>query len=313
MERKLLYIGPEQGLISVQSVVGQCLRVVVAAPERDVVTDELRDSTAVLDASMKIRITDNMVANSPMLKIISCATTGSDHIERGELNKRNIPVRTLREDSELLRNLTPAAELTWALVMSLARKIPAALDHVRTGYWNRELFPGIMLNGKQMGIIGCGRIGGWVGRYAQAFRMHVVGFDPYVDPFPTHIHRVSLEELVEKSDFISIHVHLSAQTRLLMSFEMFERVKPGAFFINTSRGDVADEAALLKALSSGRLAGAGLDVLSQEPDIEGSQLLQYARKHNNLIITPHCGGFSPDAVALVCARAAKKIVDFLVI
>jgi D-3-phosphoglycerate dehydrogenase len=159
--------------------------------------------------------------------------------------------------------------------------------------------------------VGCGRIGGWMARYGAAFGMRVVGHDPFVDPWPDGIRRVPLEELVETSDVVSVHVHLSAETRGLVSAALFERMKPGAIFVNTSRGALADEAALLRALESGRLAAAGLDVLEGEPAIEGHPLLAYARRHSNLILTPHCGGFSPDAVRLVCARAAEKIRDAL--
>ncbi|MDH5298594.1 MAG: NAD(P)-binding domain-containing protein [Desulfobulbaceae bacterium] len=308
---KVLFIGPSFAEKHLQEMFDPMFALVPVPPEPNALASALADAAAVLDASMQVRITDAMVTNAPKLRIISCATTGSDHIERGELDKRRIPVRTLREDQDLLQNLTPAAELTWTLFMALARKIPAALAHVRSGGWNRELFPGVMFNGKRLGVIGCGRIGGWVARYAQAFGMDVVGHDPFVAQFPAHIREVSLKELAETSDFISIHVHLSDQTRQLMSRDLFERIKPGAFFVNTSRGGVADEVAMLEALSSGRLAGAGLDVLSFEPDIEGTDLARYAREHDNLIITPHCGGFSPDAVVLVCARAAAKIVEHL--
>ena len=106
-------------------------------------------------------------------------------------------------------------------------------------------------------------------------------------------------------------MHLSDATRGLISADVFDRMKPGAIFINTSRGAVADEAALLKGLESGRLAAAGLDVLEGEPDIETHPLLKYARAHDNLLITPHCGGYSPDAVRLVCRRAAEKVVERL--
>lgn len=280
-----------------------------ASPEA--VAEALMDADALLDASMKVRITDDMIRKANKLKIIACATTGSDHIDRQELGKRSIPVRTLREDRDLLLNLTPAAEHSWALLMACARKLPVAFDHVKSGKWVRELFPGIMLRGKRIGIIGCGRIGSWMGRYAQAFGMEVAGYDPYVDPLPEGFNRTTLEELIHTSDFISIHVHLSEETRGLVSRDCFEMIKPGSVFINTSRGSVIDETALLESLKTGRLGAAGLDVLEGEPETDQHPLVEYARSHDNLIITPHCGGFSPDAVALVCAHSAKKIIQEL--
>ena len=270
--------------------------------------EALTGADALLDASMKVHITNEMLLKAKKLKIIACATTGSDHIDREELESRSIPVRTLREDPDLLRNLTPAAEHSWALLMACARRLPPASDHVKSGGWTREWFPGIMLRGKRIGIIGCGRIGGWMGNYARAFEMDLVGYDPYVDPLPEGFSQVTLQTLMRTSDFISIHVHLSEETRGLVSRECFEIIKPGAVLINTSRGGVIDEKALLDSLKSGRLKAAGLDVLEGEPEIDEHPLVKYARANDNLIITPHCGGFSPDAVALVCAHTAKKIV-----
>lgn len=307
----ILYLGAEAGLEAADKVVSGRAKVLHILAHKIDVENAIVDCDAILDASMKVRITDAMVASAGKLQIISCATTGSDHIERTELNKKGIPVRTLTEDRKLLQNLTPAAELSWALLMACARKIPAAFDHVKSGGWNRELFPGVMLKGKLLGIIGCGRIGKWMGRYAQAFGIESVGYDPYIKKFPLHITPISLEDLVQASDFITIHVPLTDETSGFLSKKYFEVMKPEAILVNTSRGAVIDEEALLEALESGRLRAAGLDVLAGEPNVDKSGLVQYATTHDNLIITPHCGGFSPDAVALVCERAMEKIVEHL--
>ena len=308
---KIIYLGAEVGFEALKASVGEDVSAVHVNAETSFVAEALQDADAVLDASMKVHITDQMVQQAPNLKVISCATTGSDHIERGELNKRGIPVFTLKEDRELLFNLTPAAELSWALLMACARKLAPAFEHVKAGNWVRENFPGVMLRGKQLGLVGCGRIGTWMSRYARAFGMTVAGVDPYLDTMPEGVTSTSLEALFETSDFISVHVHLSDETRGLLSRSLFEHVKPGCIFINTSRGAVADEAALVDVLRSGRLGGAGVDVLDGEPDIGSHPLVEYARQHDNLIITPHCGGFSPDAVAIVCQRAAQKIIKHL--
>jgi D-3-phosphoglycerate dehydrogenase len=275
------------------------------------VASALKQADGLIDASMRVKITGEMLRRAPNLRIISCATTGSDHIAKDEAASRGIEIRTLREDPELLRDLTPAAELSWTLVMACARRLVPAVAHVRQGKWQREEFPGMMLRGRTLGLVGCGRIGQWMARYASAFGMRVVGCDPNIDPWPSTIERATLREVAEQADILSVHVHLSDATRGLISAEVFDRLKPGAIFINTSRGAVGDEAALLKALESGRLAAAGLDVLEGEPDIETHPLLKYAQAHDNLVITPHCGGYSPDAVRLVCRRAAEKVVERL--
>lgn len=308
---KVVYLGAEEGREACSEVLAEHAEVLHPQAEPGAVADALKGASALLDASMKVPITDAMVADAPALAIISCATTGSDHIARGELDKRNIPVRTLRDDRDLLNNITPAAELTFALLLACARKLPAAVDAVKRGEWVREDYPGLMLNGRRLGVIGCGRIGGWMARYARAFGMDVVGYDPFLDMLPDTIDRVSLEKLVETSDAVTVHVHLSDETRGLMSAELFARIKPGAIFLNTSRGAIADEAALLKGLESGRVGAAGLDVLDGEPDVADHPLRHYAETHDNLLITPHCGGFSPDAVRVVCRRAAEKIRDKL--
>jgi phosphoglycerate dehydrogenase-like enzyme len=309
--KTILYLGAEVGVTAAEETVSGWAKVIRVPSKPGEVQSQIKTIDALLDASMKVRITDTMVASAANLKIISCATTGSDHIERAELNRRGIPVRTLMEDKQLLLNLTPAAELSWTLLMACARMLPAAIDHVKAGGWDREQFPGIMLNGKRIGIIGCGRIGTWMSRYAQAFAMDIVSYDPFISKFPPQITPVSLEELARTSDFITIHVPLTDHTKGLFSESCFAKVKAGAILINTSRGAVIDERALLNALESKRLKAAGLDVLTDEPEIEKSPLAQYAKTHHNLILTPHCGGFSHDAVKIVCRRAAEKIVEHL--
>ncbi len=308
---KIIYLGAEVGAIAAEeAAAGRANIVRIPAIVADLQV-AIKTCDALLDASMKVPVTDAMVASAANLRIISCATTGSDHIERAELNRRGIPVRTLMEDKALLLNLTPAAELSWALLMACARMLPAAVAHVKTGGWDRELFPGIMLNGKRIGIIGCGRIGTWMSRYAHAFGMDIVGYDPLLSEFPEHIQPVALEDLARTSDFITIHVPLTDDTRGLFSAKYFAALKTGSILINTSRGAVIDEQALLDALESKRIKAAGLDVLTAEPHIEASALYHYAKSHDNLILTPHCGGFSHDAVKIVCRRAAEKIVEHL--
>ena len=304
---RIVFVGPEEGLAAARNEIAGRADVVFTLANADSLSQALAEADALIDASMKVRITDAMIMAAPRLKIISTATTGSDHIDRRVANERSIQVRTLREDGDLLREITPAAELTWALVLACARRLVPAVEHVRAGGWNRELFPGVTLKRRELGIIGCGRIGQEIAGYAHAFGMRVMGFDPYLDPWPGNITRRDLSQLVAEADVISVHVHLSDETRNLIDSDLFGRMKAGAIFINTSRGAIADERALVRSLESGQLAAAGVDVLDGEPDIGDHPLVDYARTHDNLLITPHCGGFSPDAVKLVCARAAAKV------
>lgn len=309
---QVVYVGASEGFDAASEALENVATVIHVDAEIDAVTEALTYAEGYLDASMQVRITDAMVKDAPNLKIISSATTGSDHIERNELDARNIPVYTLKEDRALLNNITPAAELSWALLMACARKLPAATRHVEDGKWVREDFPGIMLNGRKLGLIGCGRIGGWMSRYATAFGMDIIGYDPIVRKLPETIKKANLKEIFKTCDFVSIHVHLSSETRGMITRELFEMMKPGGVFINTSRGALTDEAALLDGLESGHIGAAGLDVLNGEPDTANHPLVQYAKENDNLLITPHCGGFSPDAVKVVCHHAAIKIKNVLI-
>ncbi len=308
-DRRIVYVGADAGFAGAQAAAAGRATVTQVPAEAAALAAALVDADALLDASMKVRITDVMVAAAPRLGIVSCATTGADHIERQALADRGAEVRTLREDPELLRNLTPAAELSWALVLACARKLPAATAHTRAGDWVREDFPGLMLNGRTLGLIGCGRIGQWMARYGTAFGMNIVGHDPHIAPWPAGIERRPLAEVMAASDVVSVHVHLNEETRGLVSADLLAAARPGLILVNTSRGAIVDEDALLAGLETGRIGAAGLDVLDGEPDIAAHPLIRYSRTHDNLVITPHCGGFSPDAVRLVCRRAAEKILE----
>ena len=307
---RILFLGPRFAYRAISDYFSVGFDFIYSSSEPEEFGTKLQSASGVIDASMAVPITDNMIAASNNLQIISTATTGSDHIQRGEVSRRGIQIRTLKEDKELLRTITPAAEHTWALLLSVIRNLRGATHHVAEGLWRREEFPSLMLNGKTLGIVGCGRIGQWVAKYGTAFGMRVLGYDPYVEAWPGHIIPETLKKLVTSSDVISVHVHLTRDTDRLIDRELLESIKRGTILINTSRGAIVDECALLDSLNRGQMGGAGLDVLTGEPDISANPLVEYAKTHDNLLISPHCGGYSPDAVNIVCRRAAEKIVDY---
>ncbi len=307
----LVYWGPEEGAEVVREVAGRELDVRVTAAERDAVAEALRGAAAFLDASMKVRLDAPMLAAAPHLRLAATATTGSDHIDHAVLTERGIPLLTLRGQSDLLRVLTPAAVHSWLLLLGCARRLAGAREHVLAGGWDRTQFPGLMLRGRTLGIVGCGRIGSWMARYAGAFGMACLGYDPHLADFPESIRPAQLDELLSSSDAVTVHVHLTDETRGLLGREQIERLKRGCILVNTSRGEVVDERALLDALRSGRLGAAGLDVLAGEPEIDDHPLRGYALEHDNLLITPHIGGYSPDAVRTVVRFSAERILDHL--
>ena len=307
----VIYLGPAHALGMAQSVLEPRWPVVAPELSPEAVGASMADAVAVLDASMRIHFDRTTLDRAPGLRVISTATTGADHIDAQALTARGIPLFTLAGERELLYHLTPAAEHSWLLLMACARRLRGAIQHVLNGEWRREEFPGIMLRGKTLGLIGCGRIGSWMSRYARAFGMNAIGYDPHIDAWPAEITKSDLDALLVTADFVSIHVPLNPQTKGMIGKRELSLMKTGAVLINTSRGSIIDEEALLASLEEGRLGAAGLDVLDGEPAIDQHPLAAYARKRANLLITPHIGGFCPDAVNLVVAHAARRIVGVL--
>lgn len=306
---RLLYLGPPETVDHVRSLLPENFDVHHAL-DNNSVDQVIADCDVVLDAYMRVRFPAERLAGATNLKLFVTATTGADHIDGASLIARNIPLYTLKGQREVLRNITPAAEHSWLLLMACARHLTAAVRSVSEGQWDRNQYPGIMLKGKTLGVVGCGRIGQWMSRYAEAFGMQVLGYDPHLDQWPDSIRQTSLELLLSTSDFISVHVHLSDETRGMLGAKEFRLLKKGAILINTSRGEITDEREILSALKDGRLAAAGLDVLNGEPDIADHPLVEYSRAHDNLIITPHIGGFSPDAVKHVLTFSCGRIVEY---
>jgi phosphoglycerate dehydrogenase-like enzyme len=304
------YIGNETGYLVAKEILQSKFSLTRIDPDSDQIGKLISNLDGLLDASMRIRFTGGLIRSANRLKIISTATTGSDHIDLVSAKRCGVTVVTLKEDPDLLQGLTPAAEMTWALLMAVVRNVVGAVQHTRSGMWKREQFPGAMLNGKVLGIVGCGRIGSWVARYGTAFGMEVIGYDPHLVSLESGIKKVEIIQLAQESDIVSIHVHLDAGTKKLINKKFLSSMKQSAFVINTSRGGVVDEGELLRCIEQKRIAGYACDVLSSEPNIDGDPLLKYSQHNDNVIVSPHCGGNSPDAVRIVSAHAAKKIIKF---
>ena len=254
-----------------------------------------------------------LFAAATRLRALVSATTGLDHIDLEAAAAHDVTVLSLRGETEFLKGMSATAELAWGLLLSLLRRIPQATDSVKGGGWDRDAFRGNELRGKQLGILGLGRLGRMVAEYGRAFGMSVAAYDPYASDWPMGVEPCSaVEDLMEDAQVLSIHVPLNDETRGMIDATMLARLPEGAVLINTSRGAVVDEAALLEALGSGRLAGAGLDVVAEEFCGGPSQaLLAYARDHGNLIITPHMGGATVESMEKAEVFIAHKLVRFL--
>ena len=159
-QQVVLFLGPEYAFRSTAVLFDDSIRFIHCDECQFV--DSISEASAIIDASLKVPITNEIVSRASNLRIISTATTGSDHIQREEINRRGILVRTLKEDREFLSNITSAAEHTWSIVLGITRKLILGNEEVRKGEWSREKVPGYMLYGKTLGVIGCGRIGEWV-------------------------------------------------------------------------------------------------------------------------------------------------------
>ncbi len=242
------------------------------------------------------KIDASVLVKFPAITHLVSATTGLDHIDQHALNKRNIKLVSLRGQDDFLRTIPSTAEHTWALLLALIRNIPAANEHVKNGLWERDRFRGYQLKGKTIGIIGLGRTGTKVASYAKAFDMHICYFDPYVNN-PDYYKYNLLDDLLKNSDIISLHVHLNEETHHLVGAHNIGRLKTSCLLINTSRGNILDENAASLALAEKKISGIATDVLATElDDIKKSPLWKSQQQHEHVIITPHIGGATCDAM-----------------
>jgi D-3-phosphoglycerate dehydrogenase len=243
----------------------------------------------------------DIIERAEQLRYIATPTTGTDHIDMDAARARGVEVLSLAGETDFLRGVTATAELTWALLLAVVRKLPQAHESVLAGEWARDAFRGTELRDKTLGIVGFGRLGKMVSEYGKAFRMNVLAFDRSPERGADGVTFVSIDELLGRSDVVSVHLPLTAGTEDFFDAERFAQIKRGAVLINTSRGRVVDETALLDALKSGRLSGAAVDVLAGETSnrsdwLAADAMRSYARQHSNLIITPHIGGMTEESV-----------------
>ena len=255
-------------------------------------------SADVLWVRLRNQVDEEVLNAATRLRVIVTNTTGLNHVDVDAARQRGICVLSLRGETEVLRTVRGTAELTLGLILALVRRVPAAAAHVNAGGWNRYGFKGHDLYEKTAGIVGLGRLGQIVATYLQALGMHVLATTPESGGAPG-VTLVPLDELLTLADVVSVHVDLNPGTRGLIGEREFATMKNGAWFVNTSRGEVVDEPGLLAALERGTLAGAALDVLAGEPPVNMPfhPLVRYAATHDNLILTPHIGGYTFESLA----------------
>ena len=300
MTLNILNLEPEGYSDSAKQLLESMGNVITGPHDREGLLDTV-EQVDVLIVRLGHRIDKEVMSHGKRLKVIVSATTGLNHIDLAYAAKKNIEVLSLKGETAFLETLTATAELTWMLLLTLVRKASSAINHVSDGRWQRDLFKGSQLQGKILGVIGYGRLGKIVADYGRAFKMEVIVNDPFIEKVPKWTQNVSLNELLTRADIVSLHVPLEQETVKLLSDEQFSLMKKGAILINTSRGEIIDERALLKSLKSGHLRGAGLDVISNEVEQHAgwpsnSELWQYSTQVDNVLITPHIGGATMESM-----------------
>ena len=251
------------------------------------------------------RVTRDVIEAGKKLHVIARAGVGVDNIDLDAATQKGIVVVNAPA-----ANTVSAAEHTIALMFALARHLPQAHTHLKAGQWLRTNFVGVELRGKTLGIVGLGNVGSEVARRAQGLQMRTIAHDPFVSPeYAQNLGAeiVSLKDLLKQSDFITLHAPLSSQAKGLIGAKDLSLVKPTVRIINCARGGLIDEQALAQAIDEGRVAGAALDVFSQEPPSADNPLL----RNEKVIVTPHLGASTEEAQASVSVDAAEQVVAVL--
>lgn len=277
-----------------------------------------QQSYEVIFTRLGLMMDEEAMRLQPSLKYIVTSTTGLNHIDVEAATRRGVHVISLKGESEFLAQVKSTAEHTWALLLSLIRKLPAAMEHVKAGGWDRQPFLSDELDGKTLGIIGYGRLGKIVANYGVAFGMQVLVHDHHPENYAGHAHvqPADLKTLLAKADVVCLLISWSEESNAFMHADRFREMKTGAYFINTARGELVDEHALLNALVSGKLKGAALDVLWGDSAWPGKTegafaLLDYARQNPNLLITPHMGGYGQDSIAKTRTFVTRKFLSLV--
>src|SRR5215831_8060128 len=248
------------------------------------------------------KIKADTLANPGKLKIIGRAGVGVDNIDVKAATEKGVLVINTPQG-----NAAAAAELAIGLMFALARKIPQAAETMRQGIWEKKKFMGVEIAGKTLGVVGLGNIGRQAAERGVGLKMNVIGYDPFPPKqLPAGVKLSSLDEVITKSDFITLHVPMTADTKGLFGAATLGKMKKGACLINCARGGIVDEDAVLEALKSGQLGGAALDVFVKEPP-DPSPLFA----EENLIAVPHLGASTKEAQEKVAIEMAEVFVGFL--
>jgi D-3-phosphoglycerate dehydrogenase len=271
--------------------------------------EELKKIISEYDAIIirsETKLKAEIIEAADRLKVIGRAGIGLDNVDLRAATKKGIVVMNTPQE-----NAIAAAEHTIAMMLSISRKIPQATATMRAGKWEKRKFVGVELYGKTLGLIGIGVIGTIVADRARGLKMKAIGYDPYLSKEVAEkkgVELVSMDELLNKSDFISVHTPLTDETRNLIDKNSFRKMRSGVILVNCARGGIVNEKDLYEAIKEGKVAGAALDVFEKEPAI-GNPLLEL----EEVICTPHLGASTGEAQENVSIAIAQQIVDYFIL
>jgi D-3-phosphoglycerate dehydrogenase / 2-oxoglutarate reductase len=261
------------------------------------------------------RVLDNeYLSDFPLLKAIVTPTTGLTHICLNACKERGVEVFSLASCRSAIERVTSTSELTIGLIIALIRRIPVAHhDVIRNNEWERDKFRSRQLSRLVLGIVGLGRIGGHVAKYAKVMGMRVLAFDPFQSPerfAALGVEKSELKEVLTNADILSLHANLTEDNNGLIGDKEIYMMPYGAYIVNTARGALLNQFSAVDALRSGHLAGVAVDVLTEEHggSLRDSALVQAAKEGFNAIITPHIGGCTSDAMHITEEAMADLVV-----
>ena len=306
--RKIAVITPVSHLVGVKELLntkGEVYYLENNPPKkmvRELLNMEYIDTIVCNPNQQSFKIDKKLLKNTQVNLINSCST-GLNHIDLEYCKKNDIEIQCHKKDYELINQLPSTSELSFGLMISLLRNIPKCKDHVSNYRWDYTKFMGRQIKDLNIGIVGYGRLGKMMSNYCKAFDAKIYIYDPYKPEG-----KYSLEYLFEHCDVISLHVHVTDETKYIINEKLFGFVKKDLYIINTSRGEIVNEKDIIKVLKEGKLTGYGTDVVENEfDDLTKSPIIKAMNEGKNIIVTPHIGGMTIEGQTKAYKWSINKI------
>ncbi len=257
----------------------------------------------------KVYLGKKLLDKAVNLKVIATASTGTNHIDVDYAKRKKIKVLSLTKDLKTIRKISSTAEHAFCLTLASIRNLIPSIYSVRKGYWDYTKYVGRQMDYLKVGIVGYGRLGKFYAKYCRAFNTGISVYDPYKTIKTKYINQLnSLDNLLKESDVIAFHVHLNKETYHLLNSKNISKLKKNAVIINTSRGEVVDEKAIINFLKKNKSAKYACDVIENELKKKSeSKLIKFSKKTNQIIISPHIGGMTLEAQQIAYHRIADKL------